>query len=208
MYRLVVFIIALSVFMGLALGMQVLVLPRSLAENQPVVFPSRTYTAEYENLQSNDPRGPDRRRISCNGKGLLIYEWSTLRFLYDAHKQLEYIIDPNDKIINIHRSTLKQTGGELLDEEMFLHSQSESTGYKRLGEEELIGHNCRVYVNELQPGSEKRWFDKDTKVLVYRKSEGSMGMTHVTKLLKYSTQALPANEFELPKGFEVRDSTK
>lgn len=156
MYRFVVFIIAFSVFLGLLLGMKLNVLPMALAENHPVIFPSRAYTAEYENVQSNDPRGPDRHRISCNGKALQIYEWNKLRFLYDAHKQLQYIIDPSDKIINIHR--FKQTYGEWLDEEMFLQSPSESTGYKQLDEEKMSGHDCRVYIND---ESEKRWYDTD-----------------------------------------------
>ncbi|PZM80893.1 MAG: hypothetical protein DKT66_16780 [Candidatus Melainabacteria bacterium] len=200
------FIIAFSVFMGLVLGMKLSVLPMALAKSPPVIFPNRTYTAEYEKVQSNDPRGPERLLISCNGKGLLIYEWNKLRFLYDAHKQLQYIVDPSDKIINIH--PLRETAKNSLDEEMFLQLPSEYTGYKQLGVEKMIGRNCRVYVNEFQPGSEKRWYDRDTKVLVFQKLDATTGMTLVTKLLKYSYQALPPKEFELPKRFEIRDSTK
>lgn len=190
--------------MGLVLGMKLHALPCALAETNPLTFPSRTYTAEYENVSSNDPRGPDRRRISCNGKGFLIYEWNKLKFLYDAPKHLEYIIDPNDKIISIHRSTLEQTGGEWLDEEMSLRSHVEFPGYEQLGEEKMTGHNCRVYVND---ESQKRWYDRHAKVLVYRKLD-SPGMTPVTKLLKYSSHALHPSEFELPKGYEVRDFSK
>lgn len=186
------------------LSMALKVPPIARAGENSIVFPSRKYTAEYENFQSNDNRGPERRLISCNGNGMLIYEWNKLKFLYDAHKQLENIIDPREKIINIHRSNLNQTGGEWLDEDMFLQLSSESISYKKLGEEKIADHNCRVYVNA---ESEKLWYDTKAKVLVFRKFEYGAGSL-VTKLLKYSSHALPTKEFELPNGYEIRDSRR
>jgi hypothetical protein len=201
----VVFIIAFSVFLGLLLGANLHVLPTALAENGPVTFPTRAYTAEYENVQSNDPRGPDHRRISCNGKGLLIYEWNKLRFLYDAHKQLEYIIDPSNKNVYIHR--LKRINTAWLEEELFSPSPLELPGFKQLGEEKVIGYDCQLYVNRFQHGTEKRWYDRDTNVLVYRKLDSTV-FTIVTKLLNYSSQALSTSEFELPKVYNIIDCTK
>lgn len=63
-------------------------------------------------------------------------------------------------------------------------------------------------VNKFQSGDETRWYDKDTRVLVYRKLHDGRELTLSTKLLKYNAQPLSANEFELPKGYEVRDLTK
>lgn len=205
MLKLSAFIIAFSVFMGLVFGMNLLVLPRILAEKHPVILPIRMYTAEYENVCSDDQRGPERRLISCNGKGLFIYEWNKLRFLYDAHKQLEYIIDPSNRNLYIHR--FKQTGAEWLDEEMFLKSPDESFGFKQICEKQMFGHKCRVYIYELNPGSVITCFDENAKVLVYREI-GGPGRTCITKLLKYSPQALTPNEFVLPKDYRVIDCTK
>lgn len=80
---------SISSYLAATLSLALYVLPKALAEDNSIIFPSRKYTAEYENFQSNDNRGPERRLISCNGNGMLIYEWNKLKFLYDANKQLE-----------------------------------------------------------------------------------------------------------------------
>jgi hypothetical protein len=174
---------------------------KSDSDKVSLFFPNRTYTAEYEIIQSDDPQGPRRQRISCNGKGLYIHEWNNLKFLLEKNRELEFIIDPSESKIYIHR--LKQNGAAWLDEEVFFVSDYESSYFKYLGEEKIGSHQCRVYGSELL----KRYYDKDTRLLVLQKG-GDVSRTFVSKLLSYSSQALPNSDFELPKNFLVRDHSK
>lgn len=177
-------------------------LPKAITDEGSPFFPTQTFTAEYEVVFSDDPRGPSHQRISCNGDGLFIYEWNKLRFLYDRRKQLEFIIDPSEFKVYIH--PLRQIGANWLDEEMFLRSDHESCYFKYLGREKLDIRQCRVYGYESQ---EKRYYDNSTRLLILQKGGGT-GRTYSTKLMKYSSQALPSPEFEIPKNFCVIDCTR
>ncbi|MBA3995095.1 MAG: hypothetical protein C0469_16375 [Cyanobacteria bacterium DS2.3.42] len=168
----------------------------------PLFFPTQTFTAEYEVVFSDDPRGPSHERISCNGAGLLIHEWNKLRFLYDCRKHLEFIIDPSEFRVYVH--PLRKNVEICLNEEMFLKSGHDSFYFKCLGEEKLDGHQCRVYGYEAY---EKRFYDKDTHLLILQKG-GGPGRTYTTKLMKCSPHALPSTEFELPKNYSLIDCTR
>lgn len=168
----------------------------------PLFFPTQTFTAEYEVVFSDDPRGPSHQRISCNGDGLFIHEWNKLRFLYDGHKHLEFIIDPSEFRIYVH--PLKEDVDIWLNEEMFLRARDEALYFKCLGEKQLNGHQCRVYGYESE---EKRYYDKSSRLLILQKGGGT-GRTYSTKLMKYSSQALPPSEFELPKNYCMINCTR
>lgn len=169
----------------------------------PLFFPAQTFTAEYEVVFSDDPRGPSHQRISCNGNGLFIHEWNKLRFLYDCRKHLEFIIDPSEFRVYVH--PLKKNVEIWLNEEMFLRSRHESLYFKCIGEEELDGHQCRVYDYQSE---EKRYYDKSTQLLILQKGGGGTGRTYSTKLMKCSSQTLPSTEFEIPKNYCLIDCTK
>lgn len=160
-----------------------------------IIYSGREFTAEYECVCLADPRRISTVLLSCNGKGLFVYESDRHRVIYDHNKKLEFSLVPFRKLVIV----IPKYGNNAhwLDEETFLMGSPGLVGYKQLSDEQLEGRNCRVYDSDI---NEKRYYDKGTGLLVLQRG-GIPSRTYLTRLVKYSTKALPSTNFELPKDY-------
>jgi|GEM_PF-5592486 len=175
---------------------------KTIFHSNSLIYSGRAFAAEYEIACSDNTQEKRRQLVSCNGTGIFIHEWNKLRFLYDSNKNLEFIIDPSESRIYVH--PLKEKGAYWLDEEHLLHGFPGLIGYKQLADATIDGRDCSVYGCEFD---EKRYYDKETKLLVLQKG-GLPHRRYSTRMLRYSDKALPANLFELPSGYSIIDCTR
>jgi hypothetical protein len=87
-------------------------------------------------------------------------------------------------------------GNGLLDEELF-EASAFSVGFESLGEKVVDSHRCRGWLKEEQRERIERWFDIDTRCLIYAKTIDHRGET-VETLKSYTSDCLPASEFQIP----------